>query len=42
MLSDGAMLDALAADIRPGRRACALLPLDVLREGVKDYRGPRP
>lgn len=37
-LSDDAMLRALAADIRPGRVACALLPLNVLREGIRAFR----
>jgi len=37
-LTDGEMLDALGAEIKPSRRNCALLPLQVLRVGVSAYR----
>jgi nitrogen fixation protein NifU and related proteins len=35
------LIDALEADIRPARRPCALLPLEVLQAGVKAYRQSR-
>lgn len=31
------LIDALHAEIRPSRRKCALLPLDVLQSGVNAY-----
>jgi nitrogen fixation NifU-like protein len=35
------MLDALQAEIKPSRRRCALLPLEVLQAGVNAYRQSR-
>ena len=32
------LLNALNAEIQPSRRKCALLPLDVLRTGVGEWR----
>ena len=32
------MIDALQAEIKPSRRKCALLPLEVLQSGVNTYR----
>ena len=39
-LTDEAMLAALEAEIRPGRIACALLPITALREGIRAFRSP--
>jgi nitrogen fixation NifU-like protein len=35
------IFDALQAEIRPARRRCALLPLDVLQAGVNAYQTSR-
>jgi nitrogen fixation NifU-like protein len=35
------LIDALHADIKPARRRCALLPLEVLQSGVNQYRQSR-
>lgn len=35
------LFEALQADIRPARRQCALLPLEVLRSGVRSWRRGR-
>ncbi len=35
------LLDALRAEIRPARIKCALLPIEVLQAGVKEYRQSR-
>jgi nitrogen fixation NifU-like protein len=40
-VSEGELLDALAANIQPSRRQCALLPLGVLHQGVKAWREGR-
>jgi nitrogen fixation protein NifU and related proteins len=40
-LPDQRILDALHAEIRPARLACALLPLRVLQAGVAEYRRSR-
>jgi nitrogen fixation protein NifU and related proteins len=40
-LDDERLVAALEADIRPGRRGCALLPLAVLRAGVEAWRGEK-
>lgn len=37
-ITDDRLIDALESDIKPARRQCALLPLEALREGLKDYR----
>jgi nitrogen fixation NifU-like protein len=36
-LSDDRLIAALESDIKPARIACALLPLDALRAGLKAY-----
>jgi nitrogen fixation protein NifU and related proteins len=35
------LIDALHAEIKPSRRKCALLPLEVLQSGVNAYRQSR-
>lgn len=40
-LPEQQMIDALDAEIRPSRRKCALLPLEVLKVGVNAYGPPR-
>jgi nitrogen fixation NifU-like protein len=35
-LPEERLLEALRAEIQPARRKCALLPLDVLRSGIKE------
>jgi nitrogen fixation protein NifU and related proteins len=37
-ISDDKLISALESDIRPSRLQCALLPLSVLREGLRNYR----
>ena len=37
-LSDAQLISALESDIQPARLQCALLPLQALREGLKDYK----
>lgn len=37
-LSNDTLLEALESDIQPVRLQCALLPLDVLRQGVRNFR----
>jgi nitrogen fixation NifU-like protein len=37
-LSDEQLLAALESDIQPARLQCALLPLQALREGLKNYK----
>lgn len=41
-LPDEQLLAALRADIPPARRGCALLPLEVLRVGIRDWRARQP
>jgi nitrogen fixation protein NifU and related proteins len=36
-LSEERLIEALAAEIRPARRKCALLALDVLQSGIHEY-----
>lgn len=36
-LPEGQLLAALGAEIRPARRKCALLPLEVLQSGIKEF-----
>ena len=36
-IPDARLLSALESDIQPARLQCALLPLQALREGLKDY-----
>lgn len=36
-IREGQLIDALHAEIKPSRRRCALLPLEVLQAGVNDY-----
>jgi nitrogen fixation NifU-like protein len=37
-ISDAQLLAALESDIQPARLQCALLPLQALREGLKNYQ----
>jgi nitrogen fixation protein NifU and related proteins len=37
-ISDEVLIAALESDIKPSRRQCALLPLEVLRTGLKNNR----
>ena len=37
-LPDAQLISALESDIQPARVQCALLPLEALRAGLKDYR----
>ena len=37
-IPDERLLSALESDIKPARLQCALLPLEALRNGVKEYR----
>lgn len=37
-LSDARLISALKSDIQPARLQCALLPLQALREGLKNYK----
>jgi nitrogen fixation protein NifU and related proteins len=37
-LPDDRLISALESDIKPARLQCALLPLEALRAGLKDYR----
>ena len=37
-IPDDRLLSALESDIQPARLQCALLPLEALRAGLKDYR----
>jgi hypothetical protein len=37
-IPEGELIDALHAEIKPSRRCCALLPLEVLRSGLSAYR----
>jgi NifU-like protein involved in Fe-S cluster formation len=36
-ISDARLISALESDIQPARLQCALLPLQALREGVKNH-----
>ena len=36
-ISDARLISALESDIQPARLQCALLPLQALREGLKNY-----
>ena len=40
-IAEGQVIDALRAEIKPSRRKCALLPLEVLQSGVNAYRQSR-
>ncbi len=40
VISSDVLLSALKSTIRSSRMKCAMLALDVLRAGVKHYRGP--
>jgi nitrogen fixation protein NifU and related proteins len=40
-IAEGQVIDALQAEIKPSRRRCALLPLEVLQSGVNAYRQSR-
>lgn len=42
IISNAALLSSLESDIKPARMKCALLPLEVLREGVKIHRRREP
>ena len=37
-LPDDRLISALESDIQPARLQCALLPLEALREGLKEYK----
>lgn len=37
-ITDDRLISALESDIKPSRRQCALLPLEVLRSGLRNYR----
>ena len=37
-LTDARLIAALESDIQPARLQCALLPLQALREGLKNYK----
>jgi nitrogen fixation NifU-like protein len=37
-ITDDELISALQSDIKPARRQCALLPLEALRNGLKDLR----
>jgi nitrogen fixation protein NifU and related proteins len=39
-LSDDKLISALESDIQPARIQCALLPLEALRAGLKQFRRP--
>ena len=39
-ITDERLISALESDIKPARVQCALLPLQALREGLKDYNRP--
>lgn len=38
VISDARLISVLESDIQPARLQCALLPLQALREGLKNYR----
>jgi nitrogen fixation NifU-like protein len=40
-IAEGQVIDALRTEIKPSRRRCALLPLEVLQSGVNAYRQSR-
>ncbi len=40
-IAEGQVIDALRTEIKPSRRKCALLPLEVLQSGVNAYRQSR-
>ena len=40
-ISDAGLISALESDIQPARLQCALLPLQALREGLKNYQPQR-
>jgi nitrogen fixation NifU-like protein len=40
-IAEGRLIDALCVEIKPSRRRCALLPLEVLQSGVNAYRQSR-
>ena len=37
-ISDGRLISALESDIKPERKQCALLPLEALRAGLREYK----
>ena len=37
-ITDDQLISALHSDIKPARRQCALLPLDALRQGLRERR----
>jgi len=37
-INDERLISTLESDIKPARLQCALLPLQALREGLKDYK----
>ena len=39
-ISDEQLISALESDIKPSRLQCALLPLEALRAGLKEYTVP--
>ncbi len=38
-IPDDRLISALESEIKPARLQCALLPLDALREGLREYSG---
>lgn len=42
VISGDKLLSKLESDIKPARVQCALLPLEVLRSGVREYRHRSP
>ena len=40
-ISDARLISSLESDIQPARLQCALLPLQALREGLKNYQPQR-
>lgn len=39
-ISDGRLISALESDIKPERKQCALLPLEAIRAGLREYKLP--
>lgn len=37
-ISDDGLISALESDIKPERKQCALLPLEALRAGLREYK----
>ncbi len=39
-IADERLISALESDIKPARVQCALLPLQALRTGLRNHKGP--